>query len=254
MRTLKGSHRHAAVEEARKIIRAVEYSSPPIDLSALARHVGVVSVEPREMVGDGYVGRRRDGELVIRYREANSRERNRFTIAHEIAHILISRFTGEDVMANKHRKGFDDEEAAANRVAAELLMPEEMLSQHLSERPPCWSSIATIRGVFNVSTTALLRRIAEVASVDGIFIQATKIGGDGSTGFNFSCRASENPSLLFLRPMRQEIARMLEEFEEGKSTEIEYEVGSTRKTMQCAGRRMTKYDRHEVWFIGWRTV
>ena len=219
---------------------------------ALASHVGVASVEPREMVSDGYVGRREDGELVIRYREANSRERNRFTIAHEIAHILISKFTGEDVMANKHRKGFDDEEAAANRVAAELLMPEEMLNEHLSQRQPCWSSVAAIRGAFNVSTTALLRRIVELSSIDGIFIQVTKNGVEHSTGFSFTCRASQNPSLLFLRPMRQEISRMLEEFEVCELSEIEYEAGNSRRTMICAGRRMTKFDRHEVWFIGWR--
>lgn len=253
MRTLTDSHRRAAIEEARKIAGAVGSSSPPMDLLALARYVGVASVEPRQMVDDGYVGRRADGELVIRYRDANSRERNRFTVAHEIAHIVISWFTGEDVMVKKHRKGFDDEEAAANRVAAELLMPQEMLSHHLSKRQPCWNNIAAIRGAFNVSTTALLRRIVEVWSADAIFVQAPNTGGNGCSGFNFTCRASENPSLRFLRPMRQEIARMLEEFEAGKSTEIEYEVHSSRRSMLCAGRRMTKFHRHEVWFIGWRT-
>src|SRR4051794_39764185 len=85
----------------------------PVDVNALAYELGVRSIEPAYLKVDGYVGLAGDGSLVIRYRHANIVERDRFTIAHEIGHLLIAEATGVPITTEKMRTGFDSEESAA---------------------------------------------------------------------------------------------------------------------------------------------
>src|SRR5437867_75875 len=118
------SHLRAAIRAARTHAQGKRL---PIDVKAIAREVGIVRIEPRNMRADGYLGQSERGALVIRYRLGTCQERLRFTIAHETAHILLAQAQGREVADPSFRtEGTSSEERTVNRIAAELLMPESL--------------------------------------------------------------------------------------------------------------------------------
>jgi Zn-dependent peptidase ImmA (M78 family) len=79
---------------------------------------------------------RKPGEIVIGVNASHHPNRQRFTIAHEIAHYLLHK--GVDVhvdqdfrinLRDQRSEAFSREEIEANRFAAELLMPTEFIEK-----------------------------------------------------------------------------------------------------------------------------
>lgn len=88
-------------------------------LESLARKLGVSRIAEERLPFDGGLFRLRDGELVIKRNVDSSFVRKRFTLAHEIAHLLLNTVPA-------HRNGSyadEDLERTCDLVAAELLMP-----------------------------------------------------------------------------------------------------------------------------------
>ncbi len=109
---------------------------------------------------DGFMAaaRRADGEelsvIVVNERKKDG-ERRRFTVAHELHHLLLG--GGEDRKA----------EQAAHRFAGVLLMPEAALRDRLGTRRTsvAWEELITLKRLFGVSLQALTFRCREL----GIF-------------------------------------------------------------------------------------
>ena len=85
--------------------------------------------------------------------------RRRFTIAHEIAHFVLHR----DLIAGGieddalYRSGLSNRiEAAANRMAADVLMPWRLLNRALAEGR---ATVDTLAELFNVSRSAMSIRL-----------------------------------------------------------------------------------------------
>lgn len=86
------------------------------------------------------------GALPYIFIDKNQSEgRKRFTIAHELGHFMLHKDQQLHVLSNdlisiaKYRnevssQGVDTEEIEANRFAAELLMPEEMITRYMKEK------------------------------------------------------------------------------------------------------------------------
>jgi hypothetical protein len=136
----------------------------PVNIVVLARQLGVVEIEPRSIEFDGYLARRPDGGLAIRYRRGASPARTRFTIAHEVGHMLIAGELGREVATPVARSDFRDssEERLANRIASELLMPERSMYEHLQSAAVAWNTIDRIARLLEVSRDSLLVRLAEL--------------------------------------------------------------------------------------------
>jgi Zn-dependent peptidase ImmA (M78 family) len=84
---------------------------------------------------------------IIAISKEQSMDRLRFSIAHEVGHLVLGH-TG------KYRP---EEELAANQFAAEMLMPQRAM--HLQIVPPVTlSGIATLKPRWKVSIQALIRR------------------------------------------------------------------------------------------------
>jgi hypothetical protein len=68
---------------------------PPVDLERIAFEIGAQLEYPR--LGDSLSGflALKDGERVIGINARHHRNRQRFTLAHEIAHLLLGHETGE---------------------------------------------------------------------------------------------------------------------------------------------------------------
>lgn len=96
---------------------------PPVDLSQVARDIGVVGVH-RISCRDAFTHFQPTGP-VIYLSEAVYGTRMRFIIAHELAHIMLRNHAVVEWIERSGQVGLvDDEEGLANRVAGTLLLPD----------------------------------------------------------------------------------------------------------------------------------
>ncbi len=88
-------------------------------LDALARKLGVSRIIEQKLPFEGGLLQLPDGELVIKLNSESSFVRKRFTLAHEIAHLLLN------TVPARRSTGRTDEalERTCDLIAAELLMP-----------------------------------------------------------------------------------------------------------------------------------
>jgi IrrE N-terminal-like domain len=96
---------------------------PPVNLVLVAQEIGVVDIRQTER-RDGYTDFRRAAP-VIYVNGLASRTRQRFILAHELAHVMLRK---PEVVSLIKRRGqlelLDNEESLANRVGAALLVPD----------------------------------------------------------------------------------------------------------------------------------
>lgn len=159
-----------ARREAHALIKKFGIKSPPVNVERIARQLGVkVEFAPfdDELSGMAFI---KDGVPAIGINSLHHPNRQRFTLAHELAHVLLhSAELKKAVHVDKgslrrdrvSATGTDMLEIAANAFAAELLMPEELLSAALGEKldledPQVLEKLAN---KFRVSVTALQHRL-----------------------------------------------------------------------------------------------
>lgn len=232
-----------------------EDSQIPVDLFRLGRRLGVCDIEPREMSAEGYLGTSADGRLVIRYRADRSRVRTRFTIAHELGHILLGKVQGklDDLRAFRAEGGSTQEEIAVNRIASELLMPKRVVLRLLKRQPVNWWTIYLISRSFGVSVSASVRRILEVEGLPA-FWMALPIKS-GHHGYQeWKLRASNVPEVRFLEPIPRLARRVCQNAIQSKTTFIEADaVGleTNRLRLRVACRLMDQIGPPEYWCVSW---
>ncbi|MDI2113080.1 ImmA/IrrE family metallo-endopeptidase [Commensalibacter nepenthis] len=110
----------------------------PVPLGKIAKEFGVkVFTSPLEQGISGQIAKE-NGDFVIRINKYESRQRQRFTLAHELAHYFLHK----DIIENEgpikdnilYRSGKSDTvEAQANRLAAEIIMPDEKIKSDLNQ-------------------------------------------------------------------------------------------------------------------------
>ncbi|MCY4259320.1 MAG: ImmA/IrrE family metallo-endopeptidase [Rhodobacteraceae bacterium] len=141
-----------------------EYLSEyPIKLGAIARRLGVkvlLSTLPRGT--SGKIGRE-NGDFVIRINRHEARHRQRFTLAHELAHFLLHRGHieaaddwSENVLLRAPNQPMRIEHEA-NRLASDLVIPSACLKEATAEYsgPMTPEVIEDLARRFEVSTTAM---------------------------------------------------------------------------------------------------
>lgn len=121
-----------------EILLACRVDRLPVDLNAVLRHLEVRvysygrSLELLESTGLSEVAKQVSGltfyagdRPVILYNDAESPERIRFTVGHEMGHIVLGHVRpGEHTRQNREpQPGDSPAEQAANRFAADLLAP-----------------------------------------------------------------------------------------------------------------------------------
>jgi Zn-dependent peptidase ImmA (M78 family) len=130
---------HRAEAEADRLLKKYRVHEPPVSVGEIARGEGAQIARHRfEGSESGFI--LRDGKLtVIGVNTLTSRRRQRFTIAHELGHLLLHE--GEPLIVDHSvRINFrddvsgaatDDREIEANAFAAMLLMPRPLILSHL---------------------------------------------------------------------------------------------------------------------------
>lgn len=170
-----------ALTRARKLALSVS-SGGSVDVFAIARLLGVERIEPAAMPADGHLAIQPTGGFVIRYRGDNGHKRNRFTVAHEAGHLLLAEAQGRELSRNRREEGSSrTEELAVNRIAAELLMPEDSVVRFVARwdadgKRPGWRAVSAMRRLFDVSESAAALRVLEIGGLDAVLFRVNLEG------------------------------------------------------------------------------
>lgn len=141
---------------------------PPIKLSRVADAIGGVRVLsaalPKGISGEIRPDPENEAMFVIRVNRNDSARRQRFTVAHELAHYLLHRDQIGDGIEDDvlYRSSLSDaREAQANRLAADLLMPDAMVSEWIDKAKALHVEdvVGFLADKFNVSEAAMKIRL-----------------------------------------------------------------------------------------------
>ncbi len=147
-------------------------SEYPVKLAELASKLGLaVKVAGLDLGISGKISKEED-KYIIRVNRFEKRERQRFTIAHEIAHFLLHR-----PIIDKSVNGITDSvlyrsgesaeiEFEANRLAADIIMPFEGVQKKKAEifgdQPVNEEMIEHLAETFEVSKVAMEIRLSQI--------------------------------------------------------------------------------------------
>lgn len=167
--------RHPEERMAARLIERLGLT-PPIDVEALCRSFATLSFKefPTEIDGLCLDLKVRGKRPKVWVSKSMPTVRKRFTLAHEIGHIIIPWHAGtivDDIETPRSQEGgkYREMEAEANRFAAELLMPSSWVTA-LAERSD--------------HVAGLMHSIQEIAQVSlpAAFLKAGKYGKPGFIG------------------------------------------------------------------------
>jgi Zn-dependent peptidase ImmA (M78 family) len=157
-----------------RLLSEVGIIEPPVDVDRIATTLNI-SVAYAKMADSlsGFLSTR-GNKRVVGINARHHRNRQRFTLAHEIAHVLLEHDTG-DVHVDKGIVLYRNTDSAvrsarievdANRLAAELLIPKQMLKDDLSELDAFDAitddDIESLASRYEISISALLNRLGDI--------------------------------------------------------------------------------------------
>lgn len=173
-----------AAKRAIQLLEEHSVSKYPVPIREIAKSHAFLMREPLPASVSGMLVPTDPGSKkrwIIAVNKTHSEARQRFTIAHELGHIMLHGFTKPHA-DGAHRirfrdaqsaLGTDREEVEANQFAAEILLPAALLIPRLRELElDTWTGdtlsddalarIATLVDEFKVSQQAMLLRIANL--------------------------------------------------------------------------------------------
>jgi transcriptional regulator with XRE-family HTH domain len=152
------------VRAAKELLAKANISAPPVPVDDLARRCGARLVSRR--FDDALSGLliEVDGRALIAVNNLQSHVRQRFTIGHELGHLLLGHHDRFHIDLGPNAEhgtppGYDwRSERAANDFAAELLMPTPMVHDAFTHQP----SVTALAELFRVSELAMGYRLANL--------------------------------------------------------------------------------------------
>lgn len=165
-----------ADSEAAALLRNAGITSPRVDVDRLARDRGATIVmEPLDPEVSGVLYRLPD-RIVIAVNQAHAHTRQRFTVAHELGHLIlhqgrpliVDHVVRAKVSLRDTRSSLatDREEIEANRFAANLLMPAEFIhtavKNELRSELDEVKTISILANMFVVSPLAMELRLTNL--------------------------------------------------------------------------------------------
>jgi hypothetical protein len=150
-----------------EILNAHRPDRPPVDVDQLATTLGLIVIRQRDLGSDiaGMIIRDRrrlsPSGFTIHVNAADNARRQRFTVAHEIGHYVLHRdLIGDGVTDDAlYRSSLGAwYERQANRMAADVLMPAELVKQYYRRT----RALAPLADAFDVSVDAMRIRVQEL--------------------------------------------------------------------------------------------
>lgn len=149
----------ANIGQVRELLDRAGLGRAPVDVTGAASLLGLQIVY--EQMADemsGYL-ENRGGQWVVGVNALHAGVRQRFTIAHEIAHYVLHRKqqgTFRDVIFMRRSSNATTMEREADTFAAELLMPENQLVQDIRSG---MVNVMMLAAKYNVSALAMKYRL-----------------------------------------------------------------------------------------------
>ena len=162
---------------ANQVIEKTGQHSPPVDLVKCLEYLGRIEVIPESLDKDGYLVEFWDGsaEMLIK-RESFRTRRWRFSVAHELAHWILNRFTDSEVAPVSAVRGASHKEIEgwSDKFAAALIMPREWIRAFVGPLGNTGRAEVILEGpnVFDASQESFYCRLHEVYRV--VIAQITK--------------------------------------------------------------------------------
>lgn len=166
-------------QEAAKLLQRYGVSQAPVDVEQIAR-LEKIDVRYSPFDGDAMSGAlyRMDKVAIIAVNSLNHPNRRRFTIAHELGHYFLHNdaLHVDRCFSVKHRNetsslAVDPDEIEANRFAAEILMPYDLICADLKSMPGFDfendDTISELANKYKVSAQAMSFRVNTVLSFWG---------------------------------------------------------------------------------------
>ena len=140
---------------------------PPTDLDHLGQKLGVREVALEQLPGSGELHKTKTGYRIVCSTDQPV-SRQRFTVAHELAHIIL-----ETSGRNAPRSGIEVERIC-DSLAAECLMPTSVFLRFLPDRIVA-ADISRLAEIFTTSRTATAIRCAELRSLTVFAVSGDRI-------------------------------------------------------------------------------
>lgn len=158
-------------QKASHFMVGLDLSGIDKDLSVYVKKVNAkLSAEEMGEGESGYTLTRRDGKSSIVVNELERRERQRFTICHEVAHLVLGLHSNhKEAPAWAYAKR-DDNEIACDIFASELLMPSESFKRDVDQEEPSFDLVERLRAKYVVSFSACASRLAAVTEYPCAFV------------------------------------------------------------------------------------
>lgn len=160
-----------SIGEAEKEVLERYLSSYPVKLGKLAKELGVAIKVSSMPTGVSGQIKREGNDYVVRVNRHEARERQRFTIAHELSHYLLHRSvidsSPDGIRDNVlYRSGEPEHiEFEANRLAADIVMPMKLVRKVVENEYRGVVTDATIESLaarFQVSKAAMEIRLSSL--------------------------------------------------------------------------------------------
>jgi hypothetical protein len=126
----------------------------------IARALGVRVIE-RELPEDGWMRWTENGPIVCLSLDAGL-ARGRFTLAHELGHVLLRGAYTTAPDPTRARRAFHSEETFCDALAGGLLMPRSWVSKRFEGAPRGFATIQSLARAAGVSLSAAIVRLREV--------------------------------------------------------------------------------------------
>lgn len=179
--------------EARKLANELRRDFPlddarACDLESLLRELEVRVVLQRPSGGEAEAMAFDLGHEEIIFAEPSvGRRRLRFTLAHELGHLLLGHGAASCSSHSIHGDPLDRQEQEANVFAAELLMPSRPFRSDITSIHPRISELSQLADIYDASLTAtVLRYVAETDDYCAVVV----VREDGSYWFKKSGRTT----------------------------------------------------------------
>lgn len=158
------------IQKAKYVLEKNNIASPLVNVFDIAENEGI-SIEYRVFPnGNSDVsGFLVAPQKVIYLNVENSAERQAYTVAHELGHYFLDHKPDDYGVLRRPNdylaEGKSQEEKDADRFAANLLMPEQMLREEIKKFPFLKSSIQLLAAKFGVSSSAMKFRLINLGII-----------------------------------------------------------------------------------------
>lgn len=152
-------------ESAKQVLMLNWDKTLPVDPVTICNNMGVgLFFDPALIMSGQFT--HASGKPVIYINPNESIERQRFTAFHELGHYVLGHGDSDRVPYRIGTpKSFDPKESEANRFAAEMIMPQEVVFFYVQQQGYTLSQLSSLLAVSEMAMSIRLQRLGIVSRV-----------------------------------------------------------------------------------------